>query len=113
MKHTIAIPVEKGSLGCQFGLCSHFMIYKINEDGTINSESCFNSNNNIEQQLEWLKRNKVTDIIAYKINKDLIELIIKSKMNVFIGAPLQTPDQLLRSYLDGNLESDINVLLNE
>lgn len=110
MKHRIAIPIEKGSLGCQFGLCRDFMIYTINNDGTINSESCFNSNNDIEKQLEWLKSNMVTDIIAYKINKDLIELIIKSKMNVFIGAPLQTPDQLLKAYLDGNLESDINVL---
>lgn len=110
MKHRIAIPIEKGSLGCQFGLCKNFMIYTINDNGSINSESCFNSNDDIVKQLEWLKAHNVTDIIAYKINRELIELIIKNKMNIFIGAPLQSPEELLRSYLDGNLESDINVL---
>ena len=83
MKHRIAIPIEKGSLGCQFGLCKNFMIYTINDNGSINSESCFNSNDDIVKQLEWLKAHNVTDIIAYKINRELIELIIKNTGNTY------------------------------
>jgi predicted Fe-Mo cluster-binding NifX family protein len=109
----IAIPIEQGNLGCRFGLCHQYIVYTIKNDGNINREMITKPQHESTELLEWLKNQGVTDVIAYQIDPVLVRNFIENKMNVFIGAPILSPEKLLDAYLSGNLISDEQVLTNK
>ena len=62
---------------------------------------------------EWAVEKKITDVIVYKMDRAVIDLFVKNKINVYIGVPIETPKFLIDEYLNGRLESDESVLNNE
>jgi len=58
----------------------------------------------------WLEKQGVTDIIAYKVNRQIISLFASKKVNLFVGIPQQNPEKLIDDYLNGKLESDKKII---
>jgi predicted Fe-Mo cluster-binding NifX family protein len=58
----------------------------------------------------WLKEQGVTDVIAYKVNKQIISLFASKKVNLFVGVPQKKSETLINEYLQGKLESDKNII---
>ena len=108
----IAIPIEQGNLGCRLGLCHQYIVFTIKNNGDINREMLTHPVREPAKLLEWLRNQGVSDVIAYQIDSVLMRSFIENKMNVFIGAPMQSPEKLLEAYLSGNLISDEQVLNN-
>lgn len=59
---------------------------------------------------DWLEKQGVTDVIAYKVNKQIISLFASKKVNLFVGIVLQNREKLIEDYLNGKLESDKNII---
>ena len=106
----IAIPVTNGLLSTNFGQCNHYELFLI-DHGLVRSEE-------IEIPLEkgtagiikWIEKKGITDIIVHRIDKSVIRLFQPLKINIFVGIPIDTPKNLIEDYLNGNLESDPNII---
>ena len=59
---------------------------------------------------EWLLKQGVTDVIAFKVNRDIISLFASKKVNLFIGIKAESSEKLIDDYLNGRLESDKNII---
>jgi ATP-binding protein involved in chromosome partitioning len=106
----IAIPISEGRLSRHFGSCSYFRIYAV-EDAGIQS-SCLDAPGkaDAENLAAWAARQGISDVITYQIGMEIIGLFARHKINVWVGAPDLSPDELISAYLDGTLISDLNVM---
>jgi predicted Fe-Mo cluster-binding NifX family protein len=108
----IAIPITKGKLSESFGKCSHYEIFEI-DNNQINSNIVEIPNvKDITELPEWAFKQGITDIITYKIDKQIINLFTKLKINLFVGIPIKPAQFLIEDYLNGNLKSDSNIISN-
>jgi len=58
----------------------------------------------------WLQKQGITDVIAYKVNREIISLFASKKVNLFVGIPINTSENLIEDYLNGTLNSDKDVI---
>ncbi len=79
MKKRIAIPLEGGVLCSHFGHCEQFAA----EQG-------------------------ITDVIAGGIGQRAIGLFNRHSINVFVGAPVKSPDELAADLLNNRLQTGAN-----
>ncbi len=108
MKKTIAIPLEKDVLSAHFGHCQHFAI----------AETKGNKITNIQKHLPpehtpglypiWLLQYGVTDIIAGGIGQKAINLFNQNNINVFVGAPIKSAEDIIIDFLNNDLELSAN-----
>ncbi len=106
----VAIPISKNELSEFFGECNHYEIFEIEKE-TINRKLVeVPLNIDILELPKWLKREGVSDVIAYKVNKKIITLFASNKVNLFVGVAKNTPQNLIEAYLQGTLESDKNII---
>lgn len=106
----IAVPVSKGQLSEHFGQCNHYEIFDI-YDGNVKSEEIeISPDKNVEDLPEWAASKGFTDIIAHKIDKRIINLFIPYRINLFVGIPINSPPNLIKDYINGNLKSDERII---
>jgi predicted Fe-Mo cluster-binding NifX family protein len=106
----VAIPISGNRLSEYFGECNHYEVFDI-EGGKIQKSSReFRSVADIVELFSWLESMKVTDIIAFRIKKELMTLLASKKINLFVGVPQIEPFELIEAYLNGKLESDKNII---
>ncbi|NOR74201.1 MAG: hypothetical protein GQ525_03475 [Draconibacterium sp.] len=106
----VAIPISKNELSEFFGECNHYEIFEIDKQ-IINCKMVeIPSDINISELPEWLKNQGVSDVIAYKVNKQIISLFASNKVNLFVGVAKKSPYDLIDDYLQGKLESDKNII---
>jgi predicted Fe-Mo cluster-binding NifX family protein len=108
----IAIPITKGKLSESFGQCSHYEIFEIDNKQINNNVVEIPNVKDITGLPEWASKQGITDIITYKIDKQIINLFIKLKINLFVGIPIKSAQLLIEDYLNGNLKSDSNIISN-
>jgi len=108
MKKRIAIPMENGILCSHFGHCQQFAI--IEADSNNISEAQFITPPPHEPGLlpGWLAEKGVTDVIAGGLGQRAIGLFNSKKINVFVGAPVKSPEELANDLLNNRLESGAN-----
>ncbi len=106
----VAIPISKNELSEFFGECNHYEIFEIDKKIIDRKLVEIPSGFNILELPEWLKNQGVTDVIAYKISKQIISLFASNKVNLFVGVPKKSPQNLIDDYLQGTLESDKNII---
>lgn len=106
----VAIPTFNDHLSEYFGECSYYQIFEI--DNKILSKKNVELPVGIEvtDLPGWLEKQGVTDIIAYKVNRQIISLFASKKVNLFVGIPQQNPEKLIDDYLNGKLESDKKII---
>ena len=102
----VAIPIADNKLSEFFGGCNFYEIFEI-EDGEVRKSSVEVPMVDAADELpEWLEQRGITDVIVYKVKKQIISLFASKKINLFVGIRQDTPENLVEDYLSGNLESD-------
>jgi len=108
MKKIIAIPLENGQLCSHFGHCEQFAILET-ENGKIVAENLITPPPHEPGLLPgWIAQKGVTDVIAGGIGQRAIVLFNEQKINVFAGAPMKSPRELVTDFLNNNLNIGSN-----
>lgn len=108
MKKIIAIPLENGVLCAHFGHCQTFAIVNV-ENGTIKEIKEVTPPDHVPGLYpKWIAQFGVTDVIAGGMGQQAIELFNQQKINVFVGAPVKTAEELVIDFLNNNLNLNAN-----
>lgn len=106
----VAIPIVDNKLSEYFGGCNFYEIFEI-EEGTIRQSLVeIPKVDTIDQLPLWLEQRGISDVIVYKIKKEIISLFASRKINLFVGIQQDTPENLIRDYLNGKLESNEQII---
>ena len=106
----VAIPVVKGRLSEFFGRCSHYEIFDTDGIKILKNDFMVPPPMSVKALPEWAAKQGITDVISYKVDRNIIELFSVHKINLFVGIPQSTPLRLMKDFLDGNLNSDGKII---
>lgn len=106
----VAVPVVEGKLSEHFEECDFCEIFEIDGEKVKSNETEVIPSD-IAKLPEWAKQQNITDIIAYRIDKNIIKLFTKEKINLFIGINIDTSEKLIEGYVNGTLKSDEKIIL--
>ena len=106
----VAIPISNNELSEYFGGCNYYEIFEIEGKNIQRKRMELPDVSNITELPNWLESQGVTDVIAYKVDRKIISLFASKKVNLFVGIKQNTTDNLIQDYLNGNLESDKNII---
>ncbi len=106
----IAIPIANGKLSMHFGHCEKFVMIDVDPDTkTISGTTELDPPAHEPGVLpRWLAEQKTNLIIAGGMGQRAQDLFTGQGIQVIVGAPSETPEQLVKSYLDGALETGTN-----
>ena len=107
----IAIPLATGQLCMHFGHCEEFALVEVNEQSQeiVNTEKLQPPPHEPGVLPAWLHEQGANIIIAGGMGQRAIGLFTQNNIKVIVGAPAETPEELVKSYLDGTLEGGSNV----
>ena len=106
----IAIPVENGKLCSHFGHCPAFALMKMAPDG----KSCLERSDVDAPPHEpgllpnWLFDRGVNLVICGGIGPRALELFAQKGIEVILGAPIKTPEEIVASHVSGTLKTSAN-----
>jgi predicted Fe-Mo cluster-binding NifX family protein len=106
----VAIPIANKKLSENFGECNHYVIYEIDRKITGIKTALLPAGLELTDLPEWLKKEGITDVITHRVNRAIIKLFAANKVNLFVGVPLNTSENLIDDYLQGKLESDNKII---
>ncbi len=107
----IAIPTANGLLCPHFGHCDEFTIVDVNPE----SKEITNTQTIPAPEHEpgllpgWLRENGAEVVIAGGMGFRAQQLFAHSGVEVVVGAPVGSPAEIARAYIDGTLETGANV----
>lgn len=106
----IAIPVAGGRLCAHFGHCEQFALLDVNTEESKILGSRYIAPPPHEPGLlpRWLHQQGVNLVIAGGMGGRAQGVFAEQGIEVLVGAPAESPDNLARSYLDGTLQSGEN-----
>ncbi len=105
----VAIPTAEGRLCMHFGHCSEFIVLTV-EDGQVTGRDALAPPAHAPGVLpKWLAGEGVTVVIAGGMGMRAQQLFDAAGIEVIVGAPAETPEDLVQHYLDGTLETGTNV----
>ncbi len=102
----IAIPLAEGRLCPHFGHCEQFALVDVDEAAkTITSTTLVTPPAHEPGVLpRWLHGEGVHTIVAGGMGQRAQQLFVGNNIKVIVGAPPETPEKLVRAYLDGTLQ---------
>jgi predicted Fe-Mo cluster-binding NifX family protein len=104
----IAMPVQGGMLSQHFGHSEQFSLFEI-EDRSIRSREDVTPPAHEPGLLpRWLKERGVTLVITGGMGHMAQQIFEQAGIEVISGAPSETPDSVVDSYLKGDLEAGDN-----
>jgi hypothetical protein len=106
----VAIPVTNGKLSENFGMCSRYEVFEW--EGTKVKRKVLELPEQREITLlpEWAANQGITDIITFKVEKRILSLFKKNKINFFIGVPVDDSESIFNEYRKGRLKSDERII---
>ena len=107
----IAIPMVEGKLSAHFGHCEEFALVDADrESKTIGSTQMLEAPPHEPGLLpRWLAEKGAEMIIAGGMGRRAQGLFEQQKIAVLVGAPSETPEQIVDAYLQGSLQTGTNV----
>ncbi len=101
----IAIPLYNGVLSAHFGHCEQFAVVEANTETKEIVETTLHTPPAHEPGVlpKWLSEMGVHVILAGGMGGRAQQLFNASGVEVVTGAPENAPEQLVKSYLEGNL----------
>jgi len=108
MKKKIAIPLENGILSAHFGHCQKFAIVEVDSNKIINVEEHTPPEHVPGLYPPWLAKYGITDVIAGGMGQKAIAIFNKSNINVFVGAPLKSAEEIVNDFINNKLELSAN-----
>lgn len=108
MKKRIAVPTEGGRLCAHFGHCQFFTVFDV-EDHKITKKFSLEPPPHEPGILPaWIAEQGVTDVITGGIGQRAIHLFNNHQINVFVGAPMKSPEELAKDLVDDSLDAGAN-----
>ncbi len=105
----IALPVTNNLLSAHFGHPEYFFIYEI-KDNKIDKEEMHTPPVHTPGAFpKWLADMQVTDIIAGGMGQRAVGLFNANGINVYLGAEVKNPKDLVIELLEGSLVSNENL----
>lgn len=109
MIRKIAIPTADNTLCMHFGHCETFTVVNVDDNNAVTSiESLLPPPHEPGLLPRWLAKHGVTDIIAGGMGQRAQALFAEQKIIVTTGAPAESPETLVKAYLEGSLETGSN-----
>ena len=107
----VAIPMAEGRLCAHFGHCQQFALLDVDEKtGKPTAQKLLTPPPHEPGVLpRWLHELGANVIIAGGMGNRAQQLFVESGIKVVVGAPTQTPEQLVADYLAGTLQSGTNL----
>lgn len=104
----IAIPTSEGQLDAHFGHCKQFAMVDV--DNTEIKEITYLDAPPHQPGLlpPWLAERGATDIIAGGMGQRAIQLFNAQGVNVFVGAPRLSAEELVKGFLQDTLQFTAN-----
>lgn len=106
----VAIPVNNGKLSEYFGKCSHYKIFDIEGDSIQEKQYELPNVKSVVELPEWASKKGITDIITFKIDRQIIKLFTKYKINLFVGISIDTPEKLIGEFLSERITSNNKII---
>jgi len=105
----IALPVTNELLSAHFGHPEYFYIYEINDKGIEKEEMLSPPVHTPGAFPKWLAEMNVTDIIAGGMGPRAVDLFNANGINVYLGAAIKKPQELVIEFLNGTLQCNENL----
>ena len=107
----IAIPLAEGRLCMHFGHCEEFALAEVNEQSReiVAIKHLKPPAHEPGVLPAWLHELGANVIISGGMGQRAQQLFAQNDIDVIVGAPAQTPNELITAYLGGALESGQNV----
>jgi Mrp family chromosome partitioning ATPase/predicted Fe-Mo cluster-binding NifX family protein len=107
----IAIPLAEGKLTAHFGHCASFALLDVDMDSKkiLKREDVDAPPHQPGLLPPWLAERGVTQIIAGGMGQRAQSLFIENGVDVLVGAPVETPEQLATDFMNGTLETGSNL----
>ena len=107
----IAIPLADGKLCAHFGHCEQFALLDVDLEGKkiLSRDDIGAPNHQPGLFPPWLAERGANVIIAGGMGQRAQELFAGQGIQVLVGAPSETPEQLVSGYLTGSLRTGVNV----
>jgi predicted Fe-Mo cluster-binding NifX family protein len=106
----IAIPLAEGQLCMHFGHCEQFALIDVDTTAGKAQKTTLVTPPPHEPGLlpRWLHEQGATMIIAGGMGQRAQQIFAQNGGKVLVGAPVDTPENLVNAFLGGNLESGQN-----
>ena len=104
-----AIPIADGKLTAHFGHCKEFAMVEVEDQKITRTEMLDPPPHEPGVLPRWLKEQGTNVVIAGGMGQRAIELFQQAGVQVFVGAPVDEPENLVKSYLNQTLVTGGNV----
>jgi predicted Fe-Mo cluster-binding NifX family protein len=107
----VAVPVVNGVLGQHFGHCEEFALFEVEPDGrTVRDKKVLTAPPHEPGVLpRWLHEQGADVVIAGGMGARAQSLFSENSIKVVVGAPAEEAERVVKAYLDGTLETGVNV----
>ena len=107
----IAIPLTEGRLSQHFGHCQQFAVVDVDSDNkSISNKELFVPPVHEPGVLpKWLSGIQVNLVIAGGMGQRAQQLFEQSGVSVLVGAPSESPEEIVEAYLSGTLVAGENI----
>ncbi|MGD2187402.1 MAG: NifB/NifX family molybdenum-iron cluster-binding protein [Desulfobacterales bacterium] len=104
-----AIPLANGQLTAHFGHCQEFALIEVEDNQIKNKETLVPPPHEPGVLPRWLHEMGTNVIIAGGMGGRALDLFAQNDIEVIVGAPSLTPEELVKQYLDNTLMAGANV----
>jgi predicted Fe-Mo cluster-binding NifX family protein/predicted DNA-binding protein (UPF0251 family) len=104
-----AIPTENGKLTAHFGHCREFALVDVENNKIKKTEMLVPPPHEPGVLPKWLGQLKVNVVIAGGMGPRAVELLNEQDIKVILGAPIESPETLVMSYLNKTLDGGKNL----
>lgn len=105
----VAIPTVEGKLAMHFGHCAEFTVKDVAEGNVVNSSKLIPPPHAPGILPVFLKEQGVTHIIAGGMGQRAQDLFAGNDIEVIVGAPAVSAEELVEQMLSNTLETGANV----
>ena len=107
----IAIPTNGGRLSTHFGHCEKFAIVEADKDKSeiVGTKYIDPPKHEPGALPKWLREQGVGLVIAAGMGNRAQQMFAKFGVESMVGAPEGTPEEIVKSYLAGGLETGDNI----
>lgn len=106
----IVIPIENGKLGKRFRACDYYAVFSLENDTVLSTEAMNLVQLSPERLMARFEDLNIAAVIAAYMEPEIIELLARHKIQVYIGVNISDPEKLVQRYIDGQLLSDQQVM---
>jgi len=105
----VAIPLANGKLAMHFGHCEQFAIIEVDGTEIKSTETLIPPQHEPGVLPKWLNEKGANVIISGGMGQRAQNLFTQSGIKVVVGASADTPESIVRSFIDGNLQTGDNI----